>query len=414
MDVLVERCAGLDVHRDTVVATVRFPAESGGRKQREQQTRTFATTTAGITALGDWLAGHRITRVGLESTGVYWKPVYYLLEDTFEVWLLNAEHLHNVPGRKTDVADSAWIARMVEHGLVRPSFVPPPPIRELRDLTRHRRTLVEERTRVVQRLEKVLQDAGVKLTSVASALLTKSGRAILDALLAGEQDPQTLAELAKGLLRAKIPALREALAGRFRTDHHGLLVAQMLAHIDFLDAAIVELDQRLDRLVVPFQPILNRVATIPGVAQRTAIMLLAECGADMSVFPTAAHLASWAGICPGNNASGGKSRSGHTRHGSIALRTALTEAAHAASRTKGTYLAAHHAQIRGRRGLPKAIGATRHDILIAYWHIVHDNVDYQELGPDWASRRLGKEQRTRKLIAQLEALGHTVNLNPAA
>jgi len=299
MDVLVERCAGLDVHRDTVVATVRFPAESGGRKQREQQTRTFATTTAGITALGDWLAGHRITRVGLESTGVYWKPVYYLLEDTFEVWLLNAEHLHNVPGRKTDVADSAWIARMVEHGLVRPSFVPPPPIRELRDLTRHRRTLVEERTRVVQRLEKVLQDAGVKLTSVASALLTKSGRAILDALLAGEQDPQTLAELAKGRLRAKIPALREALAGRFRTDHHGLLVAQMLAHIDFLDAAIVELDQRLDRLVVPFQPILNRVATIPGVAQRTAIMLLAECGADMSVFPTAAHLASWPGSAPG-------------------------------------------------------------------------------------------------------------------
>jgi len=193
MDVLVERCAGLDVHRDTVVATVRVPAEDGARNRRAQHTRTFATTTAGITALGDWLAEHEVTRSGMESTGVYWKPVYYLLEDQLEVWLINAEHLHNVPGRKTDVADSAWIAQMVEHGLVRPSFVPPPPIRELRDLTRHRRTLVEERTRVVQRLEKVMQDAGIKLTSVASALLTKSGRAILEALLAGQDDPNTLA-----------------------------------------------------------------------------------------------------------------------------------------------------------------------------------------------------------------------------
>src|SRR5829696_4894218 len=213
MDVLVDRCAGLDVHRDTVVATVRVPGS--GRRQRAQHTQTFATTTAGITALGDWLAEHRVTRAGMESTGVYWKPVYYLLEDQLEVWLINAEHLHNVPGRKTDVADSAWIAQMVEHGLVRPSFVPPPPIRELRDLTRHRRTLVEERTRVVQRLEKVMQDAGIKLTSVASALLTKSGRAILEALLAGQDDPDALAQLARGRLRAKIPALRQALAGRF-------------------------------------------------------------------------------------------------------------------------------------------------------------------------------------------------------
>ena len=304
MDVLVHRCAGLDVHRDTVVATVRVPGS--GRRLRAQHTRTFATTTAGITALGDWLAEHRVTRTGMESTGVYWKPVYYLLEDQLEVWLINAEHLHNVPGRKTDVADSAWIAQMVEHGLVRPSFVPPPPIRELRDLTRHRRTLVEERTRVVQRLEKVMQDAGIKLTSVASALLTKSGRAILEALLAGQDDPDALAELARGRLRAKIPALREALAGRFRTAHHGLLVAQMLAHIDFLDAAIAELDTTLDRAAAPFAAVLKRVCTIPGVSVRTAIMLLAECGADMTVFRTPAHLASWAGICPGNNTSGGR------------------------------------------------------------------------------------------------------------
>jgi len=281
MDVLVDRCAGLDVHRDTVVATVRVPGS--GQRQRAQHTRTFATTTAGITTLGDWLAEHRVTRTGMESTGVYWKPVYYLLEDQLEVWLINAEHLHNVPGRKTDVADSAWIAQMIEHGLVRPSFVPPPPIRELRDLTRHRRTLVEERTRVVQRLEKVLQDAGIKLTSVASGLLTKSGRAILEALLAGQNDPDALAELARGRLRAKIPALREALTGRFRTAHHGLLVAQMLAHVDFLDTAIAELDTTLERAAAPFQAMLKRVCTIPGVSVRTAIMLLAECGADMTV-----------------------------------------------------------------------------------------------------------------------------------
>ena len=311
------------------------------------------------------------------------------------------------------MADSAWIAQMVEHGLVRPSFVPPPPIRQLRDLTRHRRTLVEERTRVVQRLEKVMQDAGIKLTSVASALLTKSGRAILEALLAGQDDPDALAELARGRLRAKIPALREALAGRFRVGHHGLLVAQMLAHVDFLDAAIAELDTTLERAATPFAATLKRVCTIPGVSVRTAIMLLAECGADMTVFRTPAHLASWAGICPGNNTSGGKSRSGRTRHGSVPLRTALTEAAHAAARTKNTYLAAHHAQIRGRRGLPKAIGATRHDLLIAYWHVVHDQVNYADLGPDWAQRRRSTEHRTRRLVHQLEQLGHTVTLEPS-
>ena len=317
-----------------------------------------------------------------------------------------------MPGRKTDVADSAWIAQMVGHGLVRPSFVPPPPIRELRDLTRHRRTLVEERTRVVQRLEKILQDAGIKLTSVASALLTKSGRAILDALLAGQADPDALAELACGRLRAKIPALREALAGRFRVAQHGVLVAQMLALVDFLDAAIAEIDTHLARATEPFATTLKRVRTIPGVSVKTAIALLAKCGADMTVFPTPAHLASWAGICPGNNTSGGRSRCGRTRHGSVALRTALTEAAHAAARTNNTYLTAHHAHIRSRRGLPKAIGATRHDLLIAYWHVVHDQVDYADLGPDWAQRRRSTEHRTRRLVHQLEQLGHKVTLEP--
>jgi transposase len=413
MDGVFERCAGLDVHRDTVVGTVRSPKLTGAG--RRVVTRTFATTTAGLAALGDWLVEEAVDLVGMESTGVYWKPVFFALEDRLpRVWLLNAEHLRNVPGRKTDVADSAWIAQLVEHGLVRPSFVPPSAIRELRDWTRHRRVLVEERTRTIQRLDKTLQDAGIKLTSVASSLLTKSGRAILDALLAGVVDPTALAELAKGRLRSKIPALREALTGQFRVAHHGVLVAQMLAHVDFLEESIGELDGRIDAVVEQFEPVLARVQTIPGVARKTAVCLLAEIGADMSVFPTAAHLASWAGICPGNNASGGRRRAGRTRHGSVWLKTALTEAAQAAARTKGTYLAAHHASIRGRRGTFKAIGATRHDLLIAYWHIVNDQVDYRELGADWAMRRHSPEHQARRLVRQLEALGHQVHLTGAA
>lgn len=411
MEQVVEVCAGLDVHRDTVVATVRRPRPSGGRLSK---TLTFRTTTKELVALGDWLVTEAVSLVGMESTGVYWKPVYFMLEERIPaVWLLNAEHLHNVPGRKTDVADSAWIAQLVENGLVRPSFVPPPDIRRLRDLTRHRRTLVEERTRVIQRLEKVLQDAGIKLSSVASTLLTKSGRAILHALLAGVTDPVQLADLAKGRLRSKIPALREALNGTFAVDHHGLLVAQMLAHVDFLEEAIRDLDERIEDTVRSHEVVLQHLVTIPGVGRKCAIGLIAEIGVDMSVFATDAHLASWAGICPGNNASGGKRRSGRTRHGSVALKTTLTEAAQAASRTKGTYLAAHHAAIRGRRGRFKAIGATRHDILIAYWHIVHDNVDYQELGADWAKRRHSPEHQIRALVRQLNRLGQEVSLTPA-
>src|SRR3954463_10074540 len=343
MEQLVDRVAGLDVPRDTVVATVRRPRPGGGRAAK---TLTFATTVAELTALGDWLVAEGVELAGMESTGVYWKPVYFLLEERIPpIWLLNAGHLHNVPRRKTDVADSAWIAQLLEHGLVAPSFVPPAPIRELRDLTRHRRVLIEERTRVIQRLEKVLQDAGIKLSSVASTLLTKSGRAILDALLAGISDPAELADLAKGRLRSKIPALQEALRGSFQVEHHGILVAQMLAHVDFLDESITELDARIEATVADYQPVLQRVMTIPGMARKTAISLLAEIGADMSVFPTPAHLASWAGICPGNNASGGKPRPARTRHGSIWLKTALTEAAQAAARSKSTYLGAPHAAI---------------------------------------------------------------------
>jgi transposase len=344
---------------------------------------------------------------------VYWKPVFQVLEERFECWLLNAQHLRNVPGRKTDVKDSEWICDLVAHGLVRPSFVPPPEIRRLRDLTRLRKAQINERTRAIQRIEKVLQDAGVKLTSVASQAYSKSARAMLEALLSGVTNPEELAELAKGRMRAKIPQLREALASRFKVDHHGILVTQLLAHIDTLDQAILMLDEKIEAMLIPHAKIVELLCTIPGVALRTAQVLIAECGLDMSQFPTAGHLASWAGICPGHHESAGRRRSGRTRPGPKWLTEALTEAAKAAARTKGTYFAAHFAQLRGRRGEPKAIGATRHDILIAYYYIVRDQVPFRELGPDWLRRRYSPEHRARRLQLQLEALGYKVTLEQA-
>lgn len=407
----VERCAGLDVHKKTVTATVRVPGDGGGRRQ---ETATFRTTVTQLIALAEWLAGFDVTLVGMESTGVYWKPVLYWLEDHFECWLLNARHLRNVPGRKTDVSDSAWIARLVEQGLVRPSFVPPREIRDLRDLTRYRRALTEERSREIQRLDKVLQDASIKLTSVVSTLQTKTARQILAALAGGQADPVVLAGLAQGRLKDRRDELVEALAGRFRREHHGLLVTHILAHVDFLDAEIAQLDDRITQLCAPISHLVELVATIPGVSERGAQVLLAECGWHMTRFPSAAHLASWAGICPGNDESAGKTRSGKTRRGSVWLRTELTIAAKAAARTKGTYLAAHHAQIKARRGWAKAVGATRHDILVAFYHIVRDQVAYRDLGADWHEQRNAPEHRTRRLVRQLERLGHKVTLEPAA
>jgi transposase len=412
MDLNVERCAGLDVHRDSVVATVRVPGTGKSRRRRAQQTHTFGTTIAQLERLADWLEGFAVTLVGMEATGVYWKPVFSVLERRFECWLINAEHLHNVPGRKSDVIDSRWLCELLELGLVRPSFVPPPEIRRLRDLTRLRSSQAEERTRAIQRLEKVLQDAGIKLSSVASGTYSASARAILEALLAGVSDPTALAELAKGRMRAKIPQLSEALANRFELAHHGVLVAGLLAHIDALDQAIANLDARVAAATDP--ALIELLTTIPGVQQRTAEVLVAECGLDMSVFASAQHLASWAGICPGTNQSGRRRRRGKTRHGNPWLRTALTQSARAAARSKDTYLASHYWQLRGRRGEAKAIGATRHDILIAYYHIVRDRVPYRELGPDWLARRHSPEHRTRRLVKQLEALGHKVTLQPTA
>lgn len=410
MERLFERCAGLDIHKDTVVACVRVPGEDG---KRHQETRTFATTTEQLLVLLDWLRSWEVTLVGMESTGIYWRPVYYLLEDHMECWLLNAQHLRNVPGRKTDVKDAEWICQLVEHGLVRASFVPPREIRELRDLTRYRKAQIEERTREVQRLEKTLQDAGIKLSSVASKVLGVSGRLMLEAMISGTHDPEVLAELAKGQLRNKLPALREALQGRF-TSHHALIVGRQLAHIDFLDEAIADLSERVDEVIAPFANKVALLDTIPGVDKRTAELLIAEIGADMSVFATHRHLASWAGICPGQNESAGKKRSGKTRKGSKWLRAGLTEAAKASSRSKGTYLSAQYQRLRGRRGHQKATIATAHSILVAAWHILSREVEYADLGEDYFIHRQAEhaERYRNRLIRQLEKLGHKVTLEP--
>lgn len=410
MEQFIARCAGLDVHQKSVTACVRVP---GDGDDRVQEIRQFSTTSAGLITLRDWLASYAVTVVGMESTGVYWKPVYYMLEDEFTCWLINAHHIHNVPGRKTDVADAAWIAQLVQHGLVRPSFVPDKPIRELRDLTRYRKAQIQERGRAAQRLHKMLEDSGVKLSSVASSVLGVSGRAMLDALVAGTHDPELLAELARGRLRAKLPQLREALAGNF-TAHHALLVGEILAHIDYLDEAVARLSAEVERVLGPFAAKVDLLDTIPGVNRRTAEVLLAEIGPDMSRFPSAAHLASWAGMCPGNNESAGKHRSGKTRKGSRWLRIALVEAAQAAARTKNTYLAAQYGRIKGRRGHNKAIVAVAHSILVIAYQLLTREQPYTDLGADYFVKRQQSDAYRNRLVRQLERMGYDVTVEPAA
>src|SRR2546427_1253084 len=407
MDVLVERCAGLDVHKDTVAACIRTPDPQGGRAQ---EVRTFRTTTVELLALRDWLVACGVTLVGMESTGVYWKPIYYVLEDALECWLLNARHLRNVPGRKTDVKDAEWICQITEHGLVRPSFVPPRPIRELRNLTRYRKAQIEERTREAQRLDKMLQDAGIKLSSVASDVLGVSGRDMLNALVRGTRDPEILSELARGTLRKKIPALRDALLGRFNA-HHALVVGTILAKLDFLDEIIGAISAEIEVVIAPFGAELALLDTIVGVDRRTAEGVIAEIGVDMARFGTAERLASWAGMCPGNHESAGKQRSGRARKGSKWLGTYLTEAAKAAARTKDTYLGAQYQRLRGRRGAARATKAVGHSILVDAFYILSRGVPYDDPGAEYFIRRR-PEAQTRKLISQLNALGYTVTLNP--
>jgi len=412
MDVMVDRCAGLDVGKDEVVGCVRTPASSG--KGRRSELRVFATFTSGLEELAEWLSANEVSEVVMEATGQYWKPIWYLLEDRgFDLKLVNARHVKIVPGRKTDLADAAWLAELLEHGLLRGSFVPPAAIRELRDLTRYRKRLIQNHTAETQRVQKVLEDAGIKLDSVASDVLGVSGRAMLRALIDGERDPEALAELAKGVLRKKIPMLREALRGRFR-EHHATMLRITIDHIDYLEAAIATLDGEIDRVMVPFAEARDHLDTITGVGKRVAESIIAEIGVDMTRFPSAAHLASWAGVCPGNNITGGKRRSGATAKGNRWLGEILNQAAVAASHTRDTYLAAQYWRLARRIGKKKAAVAVAHSILVICWHLLANNCDYQDLGGDWFTRRIDTDKRRDHLIRQLHELGYAVSLTNLA
>jgi transposase len=410
VELLVARCAGLDVAKDEVVACVRVPDGHGGRVQ---ELRTFQTFTSGLEALADWLAAERVTQVVLEATGQYWKPVWYVLEEAgFELMLVNARHVKILPGRKTDVADAAWLAELLEHGLLRGSFVPPAPIRELRDLTRYRKRLIQAHAAEGQRAQKTLEDAGIKLDSVAADVLGVSGRAMLAALVGGERDPEVLAELARGRLRSKLPQLRQALRGRFG-DHHALLLRLALAHLEHLEGAIAALDRRVDEVIAPFARARDRLDTITGVGKRAAETIIAEIGVDMSAFPTAAHLASWAGRCPGNNLTGGKRRSGKPTKGNRWLGEVLIECAWAAARSRDTYLSAQYWRLARRIGKKKAAVAVGHSILVIAWHLLADDCDYQDLGGDYFIRR-DTDRARQRAVAQLQALGYRVVLEPVA
>jgi transposase len=415
VDVIVDRCAALDVHKDTVMACVRMPAESG--KRRAQEVREFRTWTSSLGELRDWLAAEGVSQVALEATGVYWKPVWHVLVDLdAELLLCNAHHVKNLPGRKTDVADAVWLCQLLECGLLRGSFVPPTEIAELRDLTRYRTKLVQDRARETQRIQKLLEDANIKLDSVTSDVLGKGARRMLEALIAGERDVEAMADMALTRMRPRMAELRLALEGRF-SGHHALMASMHLRHIDELSELIAQIEEEVDRRLVPFAEQAARLQTIPGIGKRTAEVIIAEIGVDMSRFPTAAHLASWAGLCPGNHESAGKHRSGKARKGNAALRTALCEAAWSAARTPNTYLTAQFRRFSrrfGKNGQGKAIFAVAHTMLVILWHVLHDEVDYHELGADYFDRFTDTEAHTRRLVHQLERLGHHVTLEPAA
>lgn len=412
MDVVVERCAGLDVGKGEVVACVRTPGEGG---RRRQQTRTFLTFTSRLEALADWLAEEQVSQVVMEATGSYWKPVWYVLEDRgFELLLVNAAHVKIVPGRKSDVADSQWLAELLEHGLLRGSFVPPREIGQLRDLTRYRKRMVQAHTAEAQRIGKTLEDAGIKLDSVASSLLGVSSRAMLRALVDGERDPARLAALAKGRLRVKLPALTEALHGRFG-EHHALLIGLSLDHLDHLEAAIDTLDARIDEVMTPFVAASNHLDTITGVGKCAAERIIAEIGVDMSVFATAAHLSSWARVCPGTNITGGKRKSGFTGGGNPWLRDVLVECAWAASRSRDTYLGAQFWRLARRIGKKKAALAVAHSILVIAWHLLTNDTDYTDLGGDYFTRRIDNTPRRRDhLVTELQNMGYQVEITKVA
>ncbi|MEV6679649.1 IS110 family transposase [Streptomyces erythrochromogenes] len=409
MDILHERCAGMDISKKDAKVCVRTPS-TRRRGTFTTETTTWGATTKAVLELREHLLAANVSLVVMEATSDYWKPFYYLLSEGLKVILVNARQAKNLPGRKTDVSDAAWLAQLGAHGLLRASFVPPEPVRELRDLTRARTAATRQRGQVVQRLEKLLEDTGIKLSAVAADIMGVSGRAMLEALIAGEHDPQLLAELAKRKLRNKIPELTEALTGRFR-EHHAFLTRLHLDHYDQLTVMIEELTGRIDRVMAPFRPALELLHTIPGVKRAVAEVIIAETGGDMTRFPSAKHLASWAGVCPGHHQSAGRTKNTKVRPGNPHLKGALGLAALGAARTKDSYLAARHKRLTARRGAMKALVAIEHSIITAIWHMLTDNKPYHELGGAYFTQR-DPERATRRAITQLNQLGYTVTLNP--
>jgi len=401
MDVLYPCCAGLDLHKETVVACLR-KADAG---KTRHEVRTFRTETGALLTLADWLAGEGVTHVAMESTGVYWKPVWNLFEGVFELLLVNAEHVKKVPGRKTDVKDAQWLAELLQHGLLKPSFVPDKPIRQLRDLTRQRTQLVRQKVQVANRIHKTLEDCNVKLGSVASDVLGASGRDMLRAIVRGETDPVALADLARQRLREKIPQLREALEGEIE-DHHRFLLGMLMDQVDFLEGQIGKLTTRIAEVLPrPFEEAIGRLDGIPGVDRKAAEVIVAEVGADLGAFASAAQLASWAGMCPGNHESAGKRRSGRTTKGNGWLRVVLVQCAWAATRAKGTFLKAMYGRLAARRGKKRALVAVAHRLLLIIYNVLKKGQKYQEPVAEGASRPQDRERLKRRLLQRLEKLG---------
>jgi transposase len=411
MDIIYKRCAGLDVHKKTVVACRIIPGEDG---EWQKDIRTFGTMTGDLLKLADWLREGGVTHVAMESTGVYWQPVFNILEGEFEVMVVNAKHIKFVPGRKSDIKDAQWIAELLQHGLLKASFIPDTPQRELRELVRYRTHLIQERTREVNRVHKVLESANIKLSSVATDIMGKSGREMLAAIVAGRDNPEQLAQLAKGRMRNKIDDLERALTGRVRANHR-LLLRLHLEHIDDLNAKLERLEREIETLQAPFDEtnVIERLTTIPGVDRKVAQVIIAEIGIDMSRFPTAGHLASWAGLAPGKNESAGKNRSSRTLKANRYLRPALVQAAHAAGRSKDNFLAAKYRSLAARRGKPRAAVAVAHKILKIAYHIIRNGKVYEEQGANFLDER-HRTAVIRRSVKRLENLGFTVVLEPAA
>jgi transposase len=411
MAALYGRVCGLDVHKKVVVACVRILDPKDGTVQ--STLRQFGTMTADLIELRQWLAEAKVTHVAMESTGVYWQPVFNLLEGHFQTWVVNAQHIKKVPGRKTDMKDAEWIAQLMQCGLLRPSFIPDRPQRELRDLTRQQTKLVQQRNAVDNRIQKVLETANIKLGSVASDVLGVSGRKMIEALMAGEKDVVVLAELAQKSLRGKIPQLQRALEGEL-TEHHGFLLRQLLGQYDFLEKQIARISERLEAVAPSsFRAAVEKIDAVSGIAERGARALLAETGTDMSRFPTHRHFASWAGQCPGNHESAGKRRSGKTPAANRHLDAVLTEMAHAAVRTKNSYFKSQYHRLAGRRGKKRAIGAVKHSLLVTIYYMLRDNKPYKDLGVDYFDK-INPQQRIRYHVRKLQDLGQEVELSPMA